>query len=480
MNRQDLLSRMAGQVPYSATLVEPSGRDQVEGYAIIRDVYGADALLLKITEPRDIYQQGVNTTFLFILIILGSGFFFGLAVIIILDRLVLSRLDSLNRQVSSIGSGNDMNRRVEVGGDDEFAGLASRINLMLDTIEKARNGLQVSEEKYRSLTENMQDTLFSTDLENRITYVSPQINKYGFLAEELAGQPLDCFIHADDVDQVRKDLTREFEKGAQFTSTFRIRDKWGNIHWIEEKSSLRLDPQGRAAGIYGILRDVSDRKRAEDAMELANRKLNLMNNITRHDILNTLTGLFGLVDMAVASDNRNALSELLGQIKEHGRLIQRQITFTREYQDVGIRAPVWQNIREVIGHAVQNFSTTGVSFAIDAGDYEVFADPLLEKVFFNLVDNAVRYGEHLTIIRFSFRTTENNLMLICEDDGAGIPDAAKEQVFERGVGKNTGMGLFLSREILLITGIRIQESGTYGTGARFEILIPFGSWRFAK
>ena len=59
---------------------------------------------------------------------------------------------------------------------------------------------------------------------------------------------------------------------------------------------------GKPIGIYGILRDVTERKRTEDAIDIANKKLNLMNQITRHDILNTITGLLGCVDMAKATE----------------------------------------------------------------------------------------------------------------------------------------------------------------------------------
>ena len=111
-------------------------------------------------------------------------------------------------------------------------------------------------------------------------------------------------------------------------------------------------------------------------------------------------------------------------------------------------------------------------------DTEIYADPLLEKVFYNLIDNAIRYGETVTAIRFYYQISDKGLALICEDDGVGVPAESKEQIFERGIGRNTGMGLFLTREILLITGITIQENGTYGKGARFELLIPNGAWRF--
>ena len=63
-------------------------------------------------------------------------------------------------------------------------------------------------------------------------------------------------------------------------------------------------------------------------------------------------------------------------------------------------------------------------------------------------------------------------VIICEDDGAGVPADEKEKIFSYGFGKNTGLGLFLSREILNITGISIKETGELHKGARFEITCP--------
>ena len=337
--------------------------------------------------------------------------------------------------------------------------------------------LRESEEKYRALTENTPDILFSTDMAGNITYVSPQINKYGFLEEEVMGKSLRILIHPADVDQVENHQIRELEQGAQFVSEFRILDKWGTQWWFEEKSFLRLDISGKPVGIYGILRDVTERKRAEDAIELANKKLNLMNNITRHDILNTITGLLGCVDMAKAAPSPAEREQLLSDIKDLTRIIQRQIAFTKEYQEVGVHLPLWQNVTVVLTRMLQNFEAASPEIIVELERVEVYADPLLEKVFYNLVDNAIRYGEKITLIRFYSEVTESGLSIICEDDGAGIPCEQKHLVFERGVGRNTGMGLFLTREILGITGISIAENGEFGRGARFEMQIPRGTYR---
>ena len=115
----------------------------------------------------------------------------------------------------------------------------------------------------------------------------------------------------------------------------------------------------------------------------------------------------------------------------------------------------------------------------DPAEPEVYADPLFEKVFYNLIDNALRYGgDQMKTIRVSSRESDTSLAIVCEDDGVGITAEDKKRLFTKGFGKNTGLGLFLSREILAITGITITENGTPGQGARFEITVPKGAYRF--
>ena len=119
-----------------------------------------------------------------------------------------------------------------------------------------------------------------------------------------------------------------------------------------------------------------------------------------------------------------------------------------------------------------------VHVEIDPKNPEIFADPIFEKVFYNLIDNALRYGgAGMKTIRVSSQESDARLTILCEDDGVGITTEDKKKLFTRGFGKNTGLGLFLSREILAITGITITEKGVPGKGARFEIALPKGAWR---
>jgi K+-sensing histidine kinase KdpD len=111
---------------------------------------------------------------------------------------------------------------------------------------------------------------------------------------------------------------------------------------------------------------------------------------------------------------------------------------------------------------------------------EVYADLLFERVFFHLIDNAMRYGGKVSRIRFTSGESFEELVISCEDDGTGIPADAKEKIFSRQHFGSAGLAMFVSREILSITGIGIRETGTPGKGARFEIRVPKGAYRFVN
>jgi signal transduction histidine kinase len=109
-------------------------------------------------------------------------------------------------------------------------------------------------------------------------------------------------------------------------------------------------------------------------------------------------------------------------------------------------------------------------------DLEILADRMLERVFATLLDNSLRYGEHVKEIRVSSHTDGDGCIIAWEDDGVGFAADRKEKIFVR-LG-HQGFDLGLSREVLEITGITIRETGTYGKGARFEMRVPVGAFRF--
>lgn len=225
--------------------------------------------------------------------------------------------------------------------------------------------------------------------------------------------------------------------------------------------------------------DITEQKQAQNSLSAANRKLNLLNSITRHDILNQLTALIGYIQLSKQHNNDPQIDNFLFKQEQAADAIRNQILFTRDYQNIGVHFPQWQNVAETVSLAVAALDLTAV--IVDDSDLpslEIYADPLFEKVFYNLLENSVRHGENVNKIVITSNETDEGLDIIIGDDGVGIPDEQKEKIFNREYYKNTGFGLFLSREILAITNLEISETGIYKEGARFVIHAPQGTYRF--
>jgi PAS domain S-box-containing protein len=297
--------------------------------------------------------------------------------------------------------------------------------------------------------------------------------------EEIIGQLRSTLFPAEITRKQGRSLRHVLKTGEPFRTEGQMEVN-GTMRWFDHLLVPIDDGYGRVSSVLGISRDITERKQAEEALALASRKLNLLSSITRHDILNQLTALRGYLEISrgVLFDPQ-ALHELLEKEVRVAETIERQITFTRDYQDMGVKRATWQNATAVIDRAMAALPMRNIFVSTDRPGLEVFADPLLEKVFGNLIENSLRYGgDRMTTVWFSSQESDSGLTIVCEDDGAGISGEDKKHLFERGFGRNSGLGLFLSREILGITGITITETSTGVSGARFEIAVPKGSYRF--
>ena len=230
------------------------------------------------------------------------------------------------------------------------------------------------------------------------------------------------------------------------------------------------------------LKEINSRLDAsQNTYEIANKKLNLLSGITRHDIKNQLIALLGFVELSKQKTTDAEMLHFIDREETAAKNIQRQIEFTKNYEDIGVRAPQWQNIGILVKALYSVVPDLQIETSPKLDMVEIFTDPLLAKVFENLIDNSIRHGERVKHITFStMQYSMGDIALVYEDDGTGIHETDKERIFEKGFGKNTGLGLFLSREILSITGLRMKESGTYGEGARFEIIVPRDKYRFVN
>jgi len=344
--------------------------------------------------------------------------------------------------------------------------------------KQVETALEESETQYRDIIENIQDMVYRADMNGKFTMVSPSGARLVGLEspDQLVGR--DVADRYADSDDRRAFLEALNHNGSVYGYPITLKAVDGTIRHVTSSSHFFYDADGVVQGVEGVIHDVTDLHRAEEATRQANKKLTLLSSITRHDINNQLTVQMGYLSMLEQKQPDLINAEYFLKVSNAAKRIAAMVQFTREYEEIGVHAPVWQDCRRLVDTASKQAPPGQVVVKNDLPvGAEVFADPLVVKVFYNLMDNAGRYGGKITTIRFSVEESGDGHLIVCEDDGEGIIAAEKEKIFERGFGKNTGLGLALAREILDITGITIEETGEPGKGARFEMVVPKGAWR---
>jgi PAS domain S-box-containing protein len=345
--------------------------------------------------------------------------------------------------------------------------------------KSAEVALMESEKTYRSVVEDQAELITRFLPDGTHIFVNKAYCRYfNKTREEIIGKKFFPRIPQEDHRQVREHFASLTIQNPSTIDTHRVIMPDGSIRWQRWSDRAIFDKKGSVIEYQSVGRDITENKRTEEALALACQKMNLLSSITRHDILNQLTVLSGYLSLSEEFTSDEKLLDFIKKETTATERINQQIAFTKEYQDIGVHAPRWQNLHDMIVTAAHHIDMSLIDLQIHFSDIEIYADPLAGKVFYNLLDNAVRHGEKTSVIQFSYRENGNKLTIIYEDNGVGIDPEIKKRLFMRGNGLIHGYGLFLIREILAITGISIIETGEHGKGARFEISLPTGIYRF--
>lgn len=349
-----------------------------------------------------------------------------------------------------------------------------------DITEKKRlqDEILKAKDEWERTFDAVPDLISIIDRDNRIVRVNKSMaDRLGTHPEDVVGHPCYEIVHHSGQPTRLCPHQLLITDGKEHIQE--IYEDTLNGDFLVTASPLR-DASGTVTGCVHILHDITEPKRAEKALQQALKKLNMLSSITRHDILNQLMVLGGYLLISKGSVTDPEILGFIQKEEEAVTSIRRQIEFTRYYEDIGVNAPQWQEIATTVRSSAAQLPLEKITIGIKLPGVEVFADPLISKVFYSLMENSIRHGDHVTRIWFRFNETETGGVITYEDNGAGIPAQDKELIFRRGFGKHTGLGLFLSREILAITGITIRENGETGKGVKFEILVPRDMYRVVQ
>ncbi len=346
--------------------------------------------------------------------------------------------------------------------------------------KKAEDALKASEEKFKAIANYAASWEAWFDPQGRLLWMnSYSIALTGYTPEEFitAQNYTDMAIVEEDHPKVFDKMRKAIEGGSGDSLEVRALRKDGSKFWISISWRPIMDSNGHSIGFRTSAQDITERKRAEEALRQASLKLGMLNSITRHDILNQMQVLTGYMTLFKLREKDPEMIAYLEKMSRAATNVQQQIAFTRDYQDIGSQSPTWVPIGRQTAEAFVQLHLKGVAFEEHTGGVQILIDPLAMKVPYNLIDNSMRHGEHVNRVKMSAEQVGDAMKIIYEDNGVGIAAEDKELIFKKGHGKNTGLGLFLIREVLAITDTTIRECGQPGRGARFEITVPAGGWR---
>ncbi len=347
--------------------------------------------------------------------------------------------------------------------------------------KKTEEVIRLSEEKYRSLFENASDVILTGDLSGKITTTNEAIKKYGFQKEQVVGRNVREFLSIKD--GVRQDkIFQEVSSGKSVSGELEAPVIIGNRTLEVKTDPLRIGD--RVVGFQTILRDVTERKKAEDALNrmmdelvMVNEKLNVVGGLTRHDIRNKLSVISGNIFLLKKKQADCAdITERLNAMEQACQSIVKILDFSRMYEELGANELYFIDVEKTVDEAVVLFSTSpNVKVINECHGLTVLADSFLRQLFYNLIDNSIKHGKRVTKIRVHYeKADEDNLNLIYEDDGVGVSTDNKAKLFKEGFSTSgsTGYGLNLIRKTMEVYGWAIQENGEPDKGAKFTITIP--------
>jgi len=363
---------------------------------------------------------------------------------------------------------------------DDEGRIIGAIESIRDVTERRRieEALRESEARYKGIIDTQEELISRILPGGTHIFANPAYCRYYKKpCQEIIGSRFRPRVPPEEKDLLKKHFTSLTRENPAAYIQHRVILPDGEVRWQSWIDQAIFDGKGVITEYQSVGRDITDIIQAEEALQMANRKLNLLSRITRHDILNQVTTLRLLLDLAREQSDHPMMMDFIQKLERVTQNIESQIAFTKEYEDIGVQAPVWQKVEDVISRVLESFDLSKISVQCQVGDIEVYTDPLLERVFFNLIENALRHGQKVTSLSISVTMSSYGLILNFEDNGIGIPNEEKEKIFEKGYGKSSGLGLFLAREILDITGISILETGEPGAGASFEIFFPRGAYR---
>ncbi len=364
-----------------------------------------------------------------------------------------------------------------------------------DARRASEAALRVSEERMRIAASAAKLGYFDWDLTNDSFVCSPRIKEMFGVPDktvtnvrELAEQ-----LHPEDRPRREQLLKSALDNRSDYDIEYRVIWPDKSVHWISTRGRAYYDEAGKPIRFGGVMADVTERKELEQAL-IRSEKLASVGRMAAtiaHEINNPLAAVMNLLFLAgsdpeLPESARNYLFTAQQEIERAAHITKQTLGFYREAS-----RPRRVDVREVVEGVLELFSQRLVNRAIKVerryqGDLHVHViEGELRQVISNLVSNAIdATPEQDGRLRIHARDTDvaglgQAVRIVIADNGSGIAPDVKARIFEpfftTKVSVGTGLGLWVTRDIVGRSGGRIRVKSQLGKGSVFSILLPEGT-----
>jgi len=482
-----VLSELEQNGQPAISIINPQNLDI---YSLLNDIYGQPAVMVQVETPRDFYQQGLATVNSYGIVLAIAGLVMGLLVYFTLSKTTITPLGHLSSSVQDIGKGHHYNNRVAVSGKDEIAMLGRSINNTLDELEASREKLARSSREWRTTFDSIKEMVSIMDTDFKILRINKAFaDAFGKTPEELIGGKCCKIMHGLAEPLPNCPLMQTLRSGKP--SMLEINDVHQNIH-LEESTYPILDENGNVTAVVRVARDISERKKMEDRLIVADRLASIGELVAgvAHELNNPLTSVIGFSELLLKEDDIKVIKEELGIInreaKRTSNIVKNLLTFARKHAPTKQVSSITKNIDEVLQIRAYEHKVNNIEIVKHYSDDlpPVMVDYFqMQQVFLNLIVNAeqamLEAHKH-GVLTITVEKVGESIKITFSDDGPGIPPENIPRIFNpffttKDIGKGTGLGLSICHGIVTSHGGTITAQSQVGKGTRFIIELPLSS-----
>ncbi len=415
----------------------------------------------------------------------------------------LTRIESeINKLIETIRNSYDTAQEMVTQSTLELERVNEKLKNEIHERKATYKQLRISEEKYRTLVEEINDIIYSTDNTGVVTYISPAVEKLmGYGISEIVGRNFMEFLHPDDYDNIKKRFKEITKDGLLFPYEYRMLSKSGDIHWVRS-SSKPIYQGGCIVGLRGVYTDITESKKLEDQLRQAHKMeaIGTLAGGIAHEFNNVLGIILGNTELALDdvpdwNPERDFLEEIRSASLRAKDMVGQILSFARKTMTDLTPLEINTILRESLKMMRATIpSTVEIKTSLPPEPFMIMGNSAeIRQIIMNLCSNAdftmkerggvLEVGTALVNLDqesaslYEGLVPGNFVKMTIKDSGQGISPEILNKIFEpyfttKDVGQGTGMGLAVVYGLVKKCNGAIDVRSRMGEGTIVEVLFP--------